>query len=197
MRLSFRSVRSLWLRLIRAKYVQLHGVRIGLGNDLPECLRTQLYRDTYEYGERVLLDQAVVPGDRVLEFGAGMGVVGLLAGKLVGPDGAVLSVEANPALESVIRENQRLNLPEIRPPSLMLAAVTSDGRTIDFHCNNDILSSSIIDREKGSALIRVQGRKASDLVSSFRPTVLVMDVEGAEDEILESIDYTGIRVVLV
>lgn len=197
MRLSFRSIRSLWLRLTRAKYVKLHGVRVGLGSNLPVCVRTQLYRNTYEYGERLLLNSAVLPGDRVLEFGAGMGVVGLLAAKLAGPNGTVLSVEANPTLESVIRENQRLNLPKIRPPLLMLAAVTADGRTIDFHCNDDILSSSLINRGKGSSLIRVQGCKAGDLVFNFRPTVLVMDVEGAEYEILLSIDFIGIRVVLV
>lgn len=197
MRFSFRSARSALFWLARPKSVKLHGVRVGSGPESPTDVRRQLYRGTYELAERLLLVRAVRPGDRVLEFGAGMGVVGLLAARLAGPGGAVLSVEANPRLEPVIRANQALNMSEIRPPSVIYAAVTSDGRDIDFHCNEDILSSSLFDRGKASSLTRVPGRKASELVADFGPSVLVMDVEGAEDELVPSIDYSGIRAVVV
>lgn len=183
--------------MISAQTVCLNGVKVYSGATLPDDVREQLYRGTYEFGERELLGSAVQHSDRVLEFGAGMGIIGLVASRMVGPQGAVMSVEANSTLEPLILSNQRLNAAKIVPPQLVFSAVNSDGRDVQFHCNKDILSSSVIDRGKHSTSVIVPGRMASELVDSFKPTVLIMDIEGSEVEVVPSIPYAGIRAIVI
>jgi FkbM family methyltransferase len=197
MKLSLRSLRAYYYRMVSAQSVFLSGVKVYSGATLPEDVREQLYRGTYELGERELLGSAVQHSDRVLEFGAGMGIIGLVASRMVGPQGAVLSIEANSTLEPLILSNQRLNAAKIVPPQLVFSAVNSDGRDVRFHCNIDILSSSIIDRGKQSTSVKVPGRMASELVDSFKPTVLIMDIEGSEVEVVLSIPYAGIRAAVI
>ncbi len=47
-------------------------------------------------------EKTVIKGDQVVELGAGIGLIGLIARKLAGPDGGAISFEANPVLEDVI-----------------------------------------------------------------------------------------------
>jgi SAM-dependent methyltransferase len=47
---------------------------------------------------RMLIDAGLAPGMRVLDLGTGAGDVALLAAELVGPTGAVVAVDQNPAI---------------------------------------------------------------------------------------------------
>ena len=106
-----------------------------------------LYQGAYETPECDFVERTVRADDRVLELGAGIGVVGLIATRICG-EGNVMSWEANPNLEALIRKNYRLNL---WSPNLFMRAVTSDGRDVDFFPNSNLLSSSTVDRESTGA----------------------------------------------
>ena len=66
-------------------------------------------RNRYEASEVKLLRKLMRPRDRVLELGAGVGVVSTCAAQIARDPSQVLSIEANPNLIPIIRETHRLN----------------------------------------------------------------------------------------
>jgi FkbM family methyltransferase len=172
----------------------LDGVRISTDRDrLPRFVRSALFKGTYESHERAFVRRLLKPGDRVLEIGAGIGVVSLLAAKISGAVN-VLSYEANPRLEDTIRENYALNG---IAPNLRMRAVTLDGQPITFFRSENIVSSSTKDRGSHAETLKVQSDRLDDIVAEHRPNVVIMDVEGAEIDLLSNADLSGVRHIVV
>src|SRR5689334_730224 len=59
----------------------------------------------FEYREQAFCWMYLRDGDKVIDAGAHFGLYASLAALLVGPDGSVLAVEANPAMEPFLAEN--------------------------------------------------------------------------------------------
>ncbi|KPQ15239.1 MAG: methyltransferase, FkbM family [Rhodobacteraceae bacterium HLUCCO18] len=160
---------------------------------MPKPVRNGLYKNTYEDAERRLLQQILRRGDRVLEIGAGIGVVGLVAARITGGRN-VLSYEANPALEEVIQANYALNRER---PQLRLKAITPDGARVIFHQADNVLSSSVHERREACRSVTVESDSLAAVLEEFSPDVLVMDVEGAETQLLSSAPLDGIRAIVL
>lgn len=189
----FRTLRERMHRLTGRADVTLDGVKIrALGDGIPEAITRQLRRGDYEYAERKLLLRVLHPSDRVLEVGAGIGVLGLVAARVCGAEN-VLSYEPNPATLPLIQANHALNdlHPGVRPK-----AVTADGGPIIFFRTGNIISSSLIEREESDA-ITVESDTLADALADFVPTILLMDAEGAELDLLPSADLSGLRAIVV
>lgn len=125
----FRNVALHWHRLRRTQTRVLDGVKVSTDPaQTPGFVRSALFKNTYEDAERALVARAVRSGDRVLEIGGGVGFVGLLAARLAG-DGRVVSYEANPEMEPVIRGNYALN--DITP-ELRMRAISATGGPVTF-----------------------------------------------------------------
>jgi SAM-dependent methyltransferase len=77
---------------------------------------------------RRLFEQAgLAPGMRVLDLGSGAGNVSLLAAEFVGPTGAVVGIEADPAAVDLARRRTRLDNVEFRVGDVQtLAGVEGD-----------------------------------------------------------------------
>src|SRR5437868_9173816 len=96
-------------RVFGVRTTRVDGCRVSTRPDLvPWNIRKGLYNRAYEAPERSLVRATLERGDRVLEIGACAGVVSVLCAAIVGAD-KLLSYEANPAMEPLIRENFRLN----------------------------------------------------------------------------------------
>ena len=189
-----RSLRRLWHKLLGSRVITIDGVRLHSGPDsASRQVRNGLYKGDYEAGERTLLPRAVRPGDRVVEIGAGIGLISLLCHRLAGP-GRVASYEANPKMAEIIRRNFALNGIE---PDLTMKAVTEDGAPLRFFVDDNIISSSMIRRRDGVAEIEVESEAIGDCIARHRPDVIVMDVEGAELGLLRRADLSGIKRILV
>lgn len=188
-----RKLRSAFRRLIGAKTVTLDGVTVttDLAVVSPQ-VRTGLFKETYEESERTLIREGVVPGDRVLEIGGGVGFVSLVCARIVGADN-VLTYEANPAMHRVIRANYALNGLE---PRLRGRALTARGGEVTFFVNDNIISSSVYQREGGRA-VTVPSDAIDAALAEWRPTVLVMDVEGAEVDILTASALPGLKRIVI
>lgn len=181
-------------RLQNPAAITYRGVRIGTARDaIPRSVRSALFKGRYESHECDLVERLVSPGSRVLEIGTGIGVVSLLATRLAG-EGLVLSCEANPSLEPLIRGNYALNG---WTPNLRMQAVTADGRSLTFYQNDNLLTSSAHDRQLAGKSLTVQSVAIAELISSHRPEILIMDVEGAEVELLPAADLAAIRAIVV
>jgi FkbM family methyltransferase len=186
-------VRVLLGRVFGFRVTRLEGLKFSAARtDLPWNIRKALYNRTYEAAERSLLRAVLQPGDRVLDIGACAGVVSSVAASIVG-ERNVLSYEANPAMEPLIKRNFALNR---LTPNLRMRAITIDGRDVVLRVTESKWGSTIVADVPGVS-IAVPSDALASVLCDFRPTVLAVDVEGAEQELLGSSDLPGVRKVVV
>lgn len=189
----FNALKTAIYQRFRPRVVTLHGVRVPTDPALiPEVIIDLIYTGRYERSEAQLCREVLRPGDRVLELGAGIGFMGSLCAKICG-SGSVLTYEANTEVEAVIRRTHKLN--RVSPELRMRAVAATAGESI-FYFNNNIISSSLIDRDFGGAS-PVKCDSLAQVVEAFRPTVIVCDIEGAEVDVLPSADLTGVERMVV
>jgi len=162
---------------------------------MPKSVRTSIFKGTHESHERYLVAKYLKPGDRVLEIGAATGLVSLICAKHCGAEN-VLSYEANEEMEALIRENFSLNSWQ---PNLVMKAVTVDGADVSFFISDNVYSSSLIDRSDtiDGKQVTVVSDAFEKIIEEFKPTALVMDVEGAEIDLLGNVDLGGVKKVIV
>ena len=188
------SVRQLMHRLFGFKFVRIDGIQVVCdASRMDTMIWTALLKGGYELAERDLARAAIRSGDRVLEIGAGIGVVSLVCARLVGA-GQVTSYEANTSLEPMIRENFALNG---LFPRLILKAVTTEGGSVEFFKNQRFVSSSTIDRNLNAEKIKVESDAIDTAIENANASVIVMDVEGAEIGLLMKADLSNIREIIV
>lgn len=188
-----RNIKSALRRLFRLRTSRLDGVRlITEPGRVSRQVRSGIFKETYEEPERILIRSVLRPGDRVLEVGGGVGFISLLCAEIVGPEN-VLTYEANPAMLDLMLANYALN---DRRPTLRNRAVTARGGEITFFVSDNIISSSAYQRE-GSRAVTIPSDAIDVVISEWRPSVLVMDVEGAEVDILPASTLAGIRAIVL
>lgn len=141
----------------------------------------------------------VKQGDRVLELGAGLGVVGAVIAKNAQPD-AVLSFEANPNLIPHIEKLHRLNgledVMEVRNQIVMAGPDQPDHVT--FHLRTSFLGSSLIPNERRRTTpVEIETVPYDAIIKTFRPDVLIIDIEGGELDLLRHANLRGIRAIVL
>jgi FkbM family methyltransferase len=147
----------------------------------------------YERDELRLIGMLLSPSDVVLEIGAGLGVVSAYCAKRVGSS-RVFAFEANPDLEPRIRETYALNGVE---PTLEMGAIRATAGRVTLYRTKHVFSSSLVKRSAEAIPIEVPGKALSYVVEKFRPTLLIVDVEGAEDELFDRAQLPGVTKIML
>ncbi|WEZ82969.1 FkbM family methyltransferase [Rhizobium sp. 32-5/1] len=187
-------MKARWRKLTNVSVMEIEGVRIDTtAGKLPRLVRSALFKETYEDAERTLIARLLKPGMRVVEIGTGIGFISLIATRICG-EGNVISYEANPTLEPIIRGNFALNGLK---PSLNMKAVTVGGEPITFFRSDNIISSSLYDRQRQDHKITVESDALSAVLLQHDPDVIIMDVEGAEIDLLAIDDLRNVRHIIV
>jgi len=168
---------------------------------IPRDLTSRQFRasfllDVYEAEERELIGRFVRPGDRVLEYGACLGVVSCTTAKRIGESAKHVVVEGNPLLISTIARNRVRN-----GASFVIenGAASASADYVDFHIHPVYVVGGST-RNVGLVRFRVAGLPLGELHrrhGSF--DVLILDIEGAELELLTAgvSDLAGYRVVIL
>lgn len=145
-----------------------------LGSHEPMCTRVYL--------------QHVQEGDNVLDIGSNLGYYAILAARAVGPAGQVLGFEPAQDVFTILRRNvARSGLANIR---VFPWAISNQSTAVEFY-GSEIPSWGSLIREQNLLQAQpttVPAKKLDDLLDEFpgfHPTVLRMDVEGAEMMALE------------
>lgn len=181
------------LRTIRRPVATIEGIRVRVGRHMSRRVERAVSNGGYERDELRIIGMVLSPSDVVLEIGAGLGVVSAYCAKRVGSS-RVFAYEANPDLEPRIRETYALNDVE---PTLEMCAVRATSGRVPLYRGKHLLSSSIIPRGAGWDQIEVPGKALSYVVERARPTLLIVDVEGAEGELFDRAQLPGVsRIVL-
>lgn len=176
----------------------LHDVTI----DLPEgvatrALSTRLADGSYEADEIAAAMCRVGPGMRVLDLGAGLGLISVLAARVAGAEN-VLSVEANPVLLPVLRDTFKRNgQGGIR---LMHGAVMrgEGGGNVAFQVPRAILGASLArPGTPEDEVVEVPGLGLESLLYDHRPELVMMDIEGAEERLFDEPWHPELRFLVL
>ena len=183
-----RIVRSV-LPLESRVWIRIHsGLGKGLWANLNPRFETIYVEGEYEGPLQESLSKYLRTGGVFYDVGAHIGIVSLCAAKLVGPTGTVFAFEADPENAKRIVENvQRNNLDWIEMVSR--AAWHSDGcvefQRASVHSSRNQGGVSTVSPADQSDMIRVEAIALDTFAEKHRlPTVIKVDVEGAEAEVL-------------
>ncbi len=151
----------------------------------------------YEGGECMHLQEILKPDDRVLDLGAGVGLVSSIAARCV-PEGAVMAVEANPGMLPLIRETYRLNGIENSELVNGIAAPAGAKGSAPFYLRPDFWASSMEpDSRPYVSKAEVPLIDIAKTVKTFKPTVICCDIEGGELGLFDDVDLSGVRHIVV
>lgn len=165
---------------------------------LNDRLRASLSDGSYEYFERNYVRTQLRRGDRVLDLGSGAGLLAIIAARIVGPEN-VTTVEPNPEMHHALRRNLRRNAgTDLR---LIKGAVVADnyrGNVVELNLRSAFWSASIGGPPgKSPRLVEVPTKKLSRLIAARQANVLIMDVEGAEADLLAEPLPLSIRLIVI
>ena len=173
--------------------VTVDGIRMRIDPLMSDFNIRKLASGRHTVHERSLLSRHLRDEDRVLELGGGIGMVAIHCARRLGP-GRVLSYEGNPRMEPLIRENYALNGVE---PDLRMAVLGEREGSVTFYVAERFSHSAMTDNSGQGTAITVPMEPYEDARRDFKPTVLVVDIQGAEIEFFRYASLEGVRMVLV
>ncbi len=163
---------------------------------MPLPIYKQIARNDYESPELDAAQGMILDGDRVLELGTGLGIVsGLISRMAHGLK--IESFEANPTLLTAIQTLHSLNgISNVHVRNAMLEpSPTQQTRT--FHVHKYFAEGSIYATDQSQNAIEVPVLDINTEIHRFQPTVLICDIEGAEDIVIPGCDLSGIRALVL
>ncbi len=178
---------------------ECHGVKVPDSPMMTPQRAERINAAQYE-GQEIAGALAVIKaGDKVLEMGAGLGLVGAIAAKN-GQPSQVMSFEANPNLIEHIEALYKLNgvggLITLR--NEVLISAPDAPATMPFHVRNSYLGSSLIDTDRrATTQADVPTASYTQVHETFQPDVILMDIEGGELEFLRHASLEGVRAIVV
>jgi FkbM family methyltransferase len=179
--------------------IESNGIKVDLGHPAVTPTTAHSFQQGIFEKSEVRITKAILkPGDRVLELGTCTGYVAMTAAKIVGAEN-VFSYEANPEIIPLAEHHFALNQLWIELKNCVLLArakAMNRPKTIAFHVGGAPTSSSI-KRKKDATIYEVPVQILEDEIARHQANVLIMDIEGAEVEILPFADLTGIEHILM
>lgn len=151
--------------------------------------------DDYEAPERAFCDRFIRPSDRVCELGGCLGIVSMTINRRLDQPATHLVIEANPQLIPLLEANRALNHGAYR----VQHGAVGDGSALPLDVSQGLLKSMCARGEAPRVEI-VPGCTVDTLFAQHGPfDVLVMDVEGAEEQVLlgEGTAWRGVRLIIL
>ena len=165
----------------------------GLSFSVPKELTSRITRGYFAEGniekdEQYLVKKYIAPHATVLELGANLGIVSCVTNQLLSHPERQVVVEANPTIIPFLETNRANN----RCSFQIENCVVSHQKEIPFFFGNSISSGGIINKNSDGTdqSVVVQGITFDALQKKHNLTfdTLVMDIEGAEYNLLKEIN---------
>lgn len=169
---------------------------------LPDSLLTPTIREMLENGwyevEEANAVQALLrPGDKVLELGGGAGFLAALCGRKVGAAN-VVTVEANPKMIPLIKRNLAANGQSAITVVHGAVLASPERSTATFFVTKAFWAAA---SKKPTALaseqITVPALALDSLLERYNPSVLIVDVEGAEEDFFLTLLPENLRLIII
>lgn len=173
--------------------LELHGVTIPLNDAISQTVREHMQRKSFELPEAQAVFRLLEPHDVVLELGTGCGFLAVYCAQRCS---GVVTVEADPrmkdTIDGVLNANGVQVVSELgqgtgKAPRVvsLFGAVTRTGERRRLHTAEDFWATrtSKLDSRYPGPDVEVEGLALADLIERYAPSVLVIDIEGAEREL--------------
>ena len=179
--------------VVRIECFDNRGVLIPIVPDVASDFIAEAIRSgSYESHEVALLDGLIEPGEVILEIGGGCGFISAYCAK--NPlTKAVHSVEANPNLIEVIKLTHRLNCVSVSVYHEILSK--QDGEA-DFYLHKDFWASGT-HKILGASPIKVRTTSFQSKLDALRPTMLIVDIEGGEQNLFENVNLSCVNKIML
>lgn len=171
-----------------------HGIEVPDAPHLRKGMIAAMQAGGYERHELAIGMLAIRPGARVLELGAGSGVVGAVLARHCRP-AAMLSVEANPDLiphiHALYAHNGLAGQITLRHAVVLTDPAAPDH--VRFFVNGNFLGSGMTPQKADRARpVEVAVLRYDALKASFPHDTIMMDIEGGELDFLRHADLAGV-----
>jgi FkbM family methyltransferase len=173
--------------------IELAGIVIPLGDHLTPAIREELETQEYEQAELAALRAVLTSDDIVMEIGTGLGFLSAWCARVVGSN-RVFTFEANPALERPIRRLYELNHVS---PHLEICVLAESAGSAVLYPQREFWGSSLVPGKGTSAGISVPARPFEEARVATQPTLLIVDIEGGELELMGHARFDGVNHVLI
>lgn len=164
---------------------------------LHERVIASLAAGRYEGQEANVVEKILRSGDRVLELGGGVGLISGLCGVDERVD-AVRTFEADPRMAAYITRVHALN--RITKPDVCNAVLSHSLNVthVPFYVRDPFWGSSLCPTPGDYVnVVEVPLQSFNNVVTTFRPTIVICDIEGGEVEIMKHANLTGVSRVIV
>ncbi|ODN42866.1 FkbM family methyltransferase [Piscirickettsia litoralis] len=134
----------------------------------------------YEESEISLMKNFIELDDNVLDIGAGMRLTSCYAAKLTNNE--VIAVEPDARLHPLIIKNAQLNNASIIVIDGCISS-NANSSVVDFYINHEEFWFSSLNKGKNKdhkPPKKIKVLQLENLLSKYQPTVLILDIEGAE-----------------
>jgi FkbM family methyltransferase len=172
--------------------LNVHGIHVPITSDeVSSVIWRALINESYEAKEARSVFKAVKPGDRVLELGSGIGIITSVIAKIA--DVSVWAFEANPSTVALAHRVIEANkLDNVVLSQGILTAGPPCSQT--FYVRHDLWMSSM-DKNQGpyETCIELPSTNIDDFITEHEINALVMDIEGAERDLLQRADLSGVE----
>ncbi len=160
-----------------------HGFRMRLAmNEFID--RTIFATGEWEPLETELIRQRLRPGDTFVDIGANIGYFSLLAAKLVGAQGRVHAIEANPQTFALLQHNLALNgCSSVTPHCVAVGEAPGTARIVAREEGNAGADFAVFDGSDGAGT-PINVVRLDDLVRDPGVRLIKIDIEGAEAKAL-------------
>ena len=173
--------------------IDVDGITMRIDERMSEFNIRKLMTGRHTRHERSLVVDRLRDDDVVMELGGGIGMVAIACAQRIGSE-RVVSYEANPELEALIRDNYELN--DVSPTLRMMMLGAEEG-TRTFHLAERFSHSSAQLGGDGTRPVEVPVGAVDQHLAEVSPTVLVVDIQGGEVEFFDEADLSGVRLLLV
>nr|WP_036482223.1 FkbM family methyltransferase [Nitratireductor basaltis] len=177
---------------MQAVTLTVHGVLVPIEpSEVSPVIWEALVSGSYEAKEARWIAKCVQPDDRVLELGSGVGIVTALIARV--DNVHVWAFEANPLTAALAR--RVLNANQIENVSLSQGVLTAGAaQELKFYIRSDLWMSSM-DEQQGPYLrvIELASQDIDAFIARHDINVLVMDIEGAERDLLSKAELPGVE----
>ena len=179
---------------------ECHGIKVPDSPFLSETSVALLNEKQFAQQEIEAALDVVGKSDRVLELGAGLGILGAVVARQAKP-AKFLSFEANPDLiphiEALLKLNRLGSKIELR--NKLLISEPGAPETLPSHLQHGFIPGSPEDNAQKPSAKNVQAptEAFTKVRKAFKPTVLILNIEGGEREFLRHADLSGIRAVIL
>lgn len=169
----------------------LHGIKIPIfESEVSPLIWKSILNGQYEAKEVRHVREILRPGDRVLELGSGLGVTTSIMAKI--PEVQIWSFDANPHMIKLARRIAKAN--GVNNATITHGLLSGGEPSMHvFYIRRDFWMSSLIESQGPyDTIISVKSSNLDEFISTNSINVLVMDIEGAERDLLITTRLEGI-----